>query len=387
MLEFVLVKVALSGIEARVRLAHASKLWLLLLSCQCGARSGLPGEGPSVDSKPPAPIGDGVPVPARCVDEWQTLAEFQSTKPSAALARAAGEVFFAWSNEEGAAVELRAVGEASKHERVLASVADCDELWAEGDGILCWANNKLLRIPKAGGEPELVLDGQTPATPEINGSVLVAPGDLYWTQRIDSATIGVWRQGRRPGNAKVPVALLNGAEVIPYELAVEGDTLVAAGLGAAVLPLNGQSPRLLAALEEADFVGVDMRGAYYRQRIDPGIRGGVGYQYEIFRAPIDGSPIASFWRGQPGRIISYLWEMGSDWLATGEYYLEDGKPHPVVLKLDAGGAEAVLACGPERSRVSGRPLVADGALYFVTANPGELYRVIKAVLAAPDGSR
>jgi hypothetical protein len=365
------------------------------LLAHCGSRSGLYEyqRSGAPDISTAALGGDEIQrlaVPRRCVDDWQVLYE-ASSQLGPGFALADREILFAEIEYDALLASftggLRALGlEGGQGEpRTVSSGVLVHQVWIDGDDVLLLESARFYRVPLAGGVPMPELDGLTPGVEVQVNSVAFQGGELYWIQRDgDGTRTGLWR--RRSSDAERElVARLDGAQAGGLELAVGGGHAVLGGpRRPAAVDLDSGREHALATVPDADgFAGVDARGVYFHRTANRTPRGGRALEFEIRRAPVDGSPAVPLWRGRPGQDLAHLWPEGTGWLATGGYYRDDGRPHAVVAFIDANGDAHLLACARDAgTTIVSRPLLFDGTLYLLVTLRGGSSAVVAVRLDA-----
>jgi hypothetical protein len=338
-----------------------------------GAAGPLDAEGPASSGAP----GARVRLPRSCAENWVTLYETDAAI-TGTLAVRDGEVIFGVGVTAASPPEVRALDVGgSGRVRVIRRGSTYDALWLEGDDLLLWTRDRLQRVPLEGGSEQLLVDlrGSDPSS-RIE-TLLVQTDAIYWTPAGDESTpLEVWRQ-TRSSEPPALVASLERGSLYPRGLAATAEiVIVAGGSSALALPLRGADPQPLDVVSDGSFVGVDDLGAYHERTANRTRRGGDALEFEIRRAPADGSPNARLWRGSAGQRLGSLWPLESGWLAIGQYYLFDRTPHAVIAHLDEGGHATLVACDRGRNVLLGRPVFGDGAFYAVT-RAGNLWRVVE----------
>jgi len=363
-----------------------------MVCAACGSRSGLldfadgavaiyPWEPRAVDAEGAvssgAAVGARVRLPRSCAEDWATL--YETEAPIAgALAVHDGELIFGVGATLDSPSEVRALDlGGSGRERVIRRGSTYDDLWLEGDDLLLWIGARLLRVPLAGGSEELVVDlGGSDPSSRVD-SLLVQSDAIYWTSAGNESTLlEVWRKAR---SSEPPerVASLERGTLHPRHLAATADlVIVAGGASGLALSLRGADPQPLDVVSDGASVGADRLGAYHERTANRTRRGGEALEFEIRRAPADGSPNTRLWRGSAGQRLRSLWPIESGWLAIGEWYMFDRTPHAVIAHLEAGGHATLVACDRGRNMLLGRPVFWDGAFYAV-ARAGTLGRVVE----------
>jgi hypothetical protein len=319
--------------------------------------------------------------PERCVEVWQTLFEHRGLTVSDGLARAGNEIVFNVLDVSPNVLEIRAVAEdGAGASRLVASPARYDDLWVEGERLLYRSSHQLFEVPLAGGASVRVANGVPVEGPSPGGpdAALLTPDALYWARpSADALTTSIWQRSRSSATG-AELAQLAGVGL--SELALASDLLLAALSGAVMaVPLDGATPWPLAQVDAGELVGLGSQGAYYSRVANASVQGGEALEYELLRAPVDGSAATRVWRGSAGQRLDRLAESGAGLLATGEYYLADRRPRSVIVYLEGSGAEHVVACAPIGESIVGRPMLTEDALYFIAAGAGS-WRLVKLPL-------
>jgi hypothetical protein len=181
-------------------------------------------------------------------------------------------------------------------------------------------------------------------------------------------TLGLWQLDRGTGERRRLGTFASEAFQVA-RLARSADAVLVAG-AAAVLAVSvvGEGQLPLQQVSDARLVGLDTRGAYYTREFNATRRGGHAARFEVSLAPADGSAPQTIWRGLAGKSIDALWERGASWLAVGQFYLDDGARHAVVVEIDARGNDRVLACDPGSGAIVGTPLLSESRLFLVSVS-------------------
>jgi len=359
----------------------------VLVLLGCGSRSGATGSVLDEDAAlyPWQPGAESAPsrTAPECIQNWRTLYEADGMT-STTLAAVNDEVIFGVIPASGAP-QIRALDLSSpeSYPRVVRDGVAADEgLWVEGDRLLVWSRGRLLRIPLAGGNEEVLVDAQLPDASRAIESVWVNSGAAYWTRTGSEPTLlEIWRQQPLDGGRPEHVANIENRALDAELMAASSDVVVVAGTRSAVavsLPSGSSQP--LDALLDGELAGVDDLGAYYVRASNRTRRGGSALAFELRRAPADGSPATRFWRREPGHRLNRLWPADSGWLATGSYYMFDGTPHAVIAHIDSAGSEVLIACDRGDNALTSRPVYWEGAFYAVT-RVNNRHRIVEIRLA------
>jgi hypothetical protein len=233
-------------------------------------------------------------------------------------------------------------------------------VWAEEDGIIYSSENRLYRVPPAGEDPALLLDGGSRTTPGMPATGSYAFGaaqildstDFYWTITAfpyDADGSQVWRMPRAEGPAEgfahLPLAKIEALAVVPSGVLVAGpSTTLGSGLlrafvapsrhGAArELWLSPNPDKILAAEETALLYSV-FAGSDGRHE-----------RHETWIAQLDGpsGPLsvelplefASAWALADGQGGHYL---------GGTEVFDDEEGHDSIFRVDPDGHATRLAC-------------------------------------------
>jgi hypothetical protein len=354
---------------------------LAMVLVACGSRSGIAG----------VPLGDGgadgyrweagasggaARTPRSCVEDWHTLYESEVFILTP-LAMAAGELIFGVAAEAGPA-EIRALDVTSPSRSVrVVRTGLIDDLWIEGDDVLFWTRNRVIRVPLQGGSEEVLLDvGSTGASGQV-GAVWVEPDVIYWARtQNDSTQLALWQQPREGGPPGLVGSVDSGAIHAQGLAATRERVILAGGRSAVAFSLSGAAPQPLDEVSDGSFAGVDGLGAYFVRAANLTRRGGRAIEFEIRRAPIDGSASTRFWRGPAGQHLVQLWPAEAGWFAIGTNYMFDGRPHAVIAHIDAAGDAVLIACDRTNSRFLSRPIFWQQAFYAVVA-AGPLWRIVE----------
>jgi hypothetical protein len=361
-----------------MRVLHGALLAMALVGC--GSRSGIAG----------VPLGDGgtgyrweagasggaARTPRSCVEDWHTLYESEEFI-STPLAMAAGELIFGVPAESGPE-EVRALDvTAPTRSRRIVRTSPLHDLWIEGDDLLFWTRDRVIRVPLQGGGEEVLLDvGSTEASGQVD-AVSVESDAIYWARtENDSTRLELWQQPREGGPPGL-VGSMDRDAIHAQGLAATGErVIVAGGRSAVAFSLSGAAPRPLDEVSDGSFAGVDALGAYFVRTANRTRRGGRALESEIRRAPVDGSPSTRLWRGPAGLHLVQLWPAESGWFAIGTNYMFDGRPHAVIAHIDAAGDAVLIACDRANHRLLSRPVFWQQAFYATVA-AGPLWRIVE----------
>lgn len=347
----------------------------------CGARSGIDGaplaDGERQSYRWEAGVnGGGARAPRSCVENWHTLYESE-TFISTPLAMAGGELIFSVPSDGGPA-EIRALDVSSPARiRSVARSGFSDDFWVEGDQLLVWSRDRVTRVPLEGGAEQVLFDARSAdASGEVD-AVWVESDVIYWARARDALTrLELWQQQREGGPSGLVGSVDSGATPA-QALAVSGErVIVAGGRGGVAFSLSGAAPQPLDEVPDGSLAGVDGLGAYFLRAANLTRRGGRAIEFEIRRAPVDGSPSTRFWRGSAGQHLVQLWPAESGWFAIGTDYLFDGRPHAVIAHIDAAGDAVWVACDRGNNRLLSRPMFWQQAFYAVTRTGG-LWRIVE----------
>jgi hypothetical protein len=369
--------------------AGMGRNWYMLASGSliilgCGSRSGivagpLTDDGPAVYPWQGSANGGSPRSPRSCVEDWRTLYEGEGIIPTA-LAVSDGEVIFAVARVDGTLPQIRAldIESASGSSRVIDTGLPYDDLWLEANELLLWSSDRLVRVPLEGGSDEVLLNPRD-ADPSIQVDSILVQGDaFYWAQtRSDLTQLEVWQQPRSGGRPRLIARMDRGELYPPLLLAATPKLIVVAGGTTGVaLSLQGGAPQPLDQVADGELVGIDGLGAYYVRPANRTRRGGRALEFELRRAPVDGSPTTVFWRGSAGHRLDRLWPADSGWLATGAYYMFDGTPHAVIVHIDDAGNEVLVACDRADNDWLSRAVFWQEAFYAIT-RAGNLWRIVE----------
>jgi hypothetical protein len=347
----------------------------------CGSRSGIAG----------LPLGDGgadgyrwearasggaTRTPRSCVEDWHVLYESE-VYVSTPLAMAAGELIFAVPAERGPE-EIRALDvTAPSRSRRVVRTGLIDDLWIEGDDLLFWTRDRVIRVPLQGGGEEVLLDvGSTEISGRVD-AVSVEPDVIYWARtENDSTRLELWQQPRDGGPPGLVASTDRGA-IHAQGLAATGErVIVAGGRSAVAFSLSDAAPQPLDEVSDGSFAGVDGLGAYFVRTANRTRRGGRALESEIRSAPVDGSPSTRLWRGSAGQHLVKLWPAESGWFAIGTNYMFDGRPHAVIAHIDPAGDAVLIACDRANHRLLSRPVFWQQAFYAIVA-AGPVWRIVE----------
>ena len=356
-----------------------------LLLPACGSRSGLLGGGESelLGNQPgAAPLAgfDFRRFRSACVDDWQPL-ETSAAVAAAPLAVVNGELVYGVFDLYMPRTGIDALDLTRRTSRTVVPSATAEDLWVEGDDIWYWDGGELFRVPSVGGTPERVLEVAAPPYPEFPTSVLATPEAFYWTRGVDgSSTMTLWEQRRPSGDADI-LASFSVGDFGDVQLGAGAESVVVAGFRAAMAVATASGDETaLDVRDDSTLAGVDETGGYYWRAANRTARGGRALEFELRRAPADGSEATRLWGGRAGKFLSRLWRVETGWLAIGSYYLADRRPHSVIVHLDAAGNERVLACDTSGYSIMERPVAWESSLYVLVGRNG-IIRIVEIDLS------
>jgi hypothetical protein len=347
----------------------------------CGSRSGIAGvplgDDGSVGYRWEAGAsGGGARTVRSCVEDWHILYESEAFI-SSSLAVAADEVIFGVASADGGPAEIRAfdVTSPSRSRRVVQGLSY--DLWIEGDELLLWDRERVIRVPLEGGAEEVLFDARSSEVLGQVDGVLVQSEVIYWTRaENDSTQLELWQQPRDGEPPRLVGSVDRGAAPVQALAATGALVVVAGGPSAVAFPLLGGAPQPLAAVPDGAFAGVDGLGAYYVRTANRTRRGGRAIEFEIQRAPVDGSPSTRLWRGSAGEHLEQLWPAESGWFAIGTKYMFDGRPHAVIAHIDDAGDAVLIACDRTDNQLLSRPVLWQQAFYAVVGS-GHRWRIVE----------
>jgi hypothetical protein len=346
----------------------------------CGSRSGIAGaalgDGGAGYRWEAGASGGAARAPRSCVEDWHVLYESE-VYISTSLAMADGELIFGVSAESGPE-EIRALDvRAPSRSRRVVRTGLSDDLWIEGDDVLFWTPDRVIRVPLQGGAEEVLFDARRTEAAGRVDAVWVEPDVIYWARtENDSTRLELWQQPREGGPPGLVGSVDRGA-IQAQGLAATGERVIlAGGRSAVVFSLSGAAPQPLAEVSDGSFAGVDGLGAYFVRVANRTRRGGRAIEFEIRRAPVDGSPSTRLWRGPAGQHLVKLWPAESGWFAIGTNYMFDGRPHAVIAHIDPAGDATLIACDRGDNRLWSRPVFWQQAFYAATL-AGDVWRIVE----------
>jgi hypothetical protein len=274
-------------------------------------------------------------------------------------------------------------------------------MWIEGDNLLYTHGDRLMQVPRAGGDVTTILDGGpgSPSDPNVAPGLadafstpLLDSSNFYWTTWDVSYTgfSHVWRLPRAGGPVEgftpIPTYTALGISVLADGVLVVGEQL-APSLPlwhTFVAPFGGGNLRQLAPIL-GDFMSVDSAGALW-SACSPTSESSK-FICAAMVSPADGSPAVPLSHDlpnlfQPSQGISD--GQGGHFL-TGYESFDDGHYHFSEFLVDSAGSATRLACDPgtdySYSRTSA---VAPSALYLaVNHTPGWTIVKIPRTLQKP----
>jgi len=261
-------------------------------------------------------------------------------------------------------------------------------LWLEGDSLYYGqSDDKLRRLPLAGGTPTLVVDGMTSfVAPDygVPGDTALDASYYYWdlSPQVGPATYAVWRAPRAGGAAEKLADLPPRQPAYSWpELTLTSDTLILALDSqnvAYAVPLAGGSMRMLPT-PPAPASGTSnmLGGSSTAGVLWVNERWGNGEPYPTtFMSLSDvGAPSATtarpFWTEKPPFMRPFpmtSWPDGAGgWLVTGTEWHADGR-HTSVWAVNAAGARGTrLGCNPSAG---------DGSVWSTVTTPDAVYAVV-----------
>lgn len=103
------------------------------------------------------------------------------------------------------------------------------DLWIEGDELLFWARDRVVRVPLQGGAEEVLFDARRAESSGQVDGVLVESDVIYWARgENDWTQPELWQQPRNGG----PRGLVGSADrgaTHPRALAATGERVIVAG--------------------------------------------------------------------------------------------------------------------------------------------------------------
>jgi len=252
-------------------------------------------------------------------------------------------------------------------------------LFVDGDSLLYSHDTRLMRVPRAGGTPEVVLEDAATSQQLYVQAHLVNDAHYVWATSDSNATL--WRMPRGGGAA---VSLGPTGVGVRSHFALVADGVIATGPGslfegplydAVVVPFDGGTPRRLGEVFSpflADGTGVLWNAFLYSD--------GKGREaYEIRHTPADGGEAVPLSAELPVELLA-------DWAApdgqggyliSGNEYFDDMVIHRSVFDVAADGHATRIACDPSaKAPAVVSAAVAPDALYVTTSSP-EGWTIVK----------
>jgi hypothetical protein len=274
-------------------------------------------------------------------------------------------------------------------------------MWIEGDNLLYSHDDRLMQIPRTGGDVTTILDGGpgSPSDPNLAPGLagafstpLLDSSHFYWTtwNLSGDGFSHVWRLPRAGGPVEgftpIPTQMAVGFAVLPDGVLVVGehpastlplwDTFVA--------PSGGGNLRQLAPIL-GEFISVDSASALWRASSNTSDSSKL--TYAVMVSPADGSPAIPLSHDLPNlfqadRGIS---DGQGGYYLTGYESFDDGRFHFSVFLVDSAGSATRLACDPGTDfAYSRRSAVSPSALYLaVNHTPGWTIVKIPRTLQKP----
>ena len=322
-----------------------------------------------------------------CDQGWQVVQQLgtESGAP-ATLALAGGELYFPiWAGKQ-----IVAIPEAGGAPRVVAS-QPAYKTWIEGDQLTyAILDDKLWRVPTAGGEPALIVDGQTTYLPpaySLADDVDLDQTSFYWDlqSQIGDREWTVWRLPRDGGDARQLATLPLPTPAYAWRTlnAVPGGVLVTVEsdpVAAYFLPSDGGPPQTLAPPPAPD-----SRTTTFLVATGPDSLVWVNESWEIGEdwpttrmSLVDmhasgAVAVRPFWPDKPAAVrpvanVRAGWpDDAGGWIITGTEQLSDQRAHVTVWQVDAGGNARRLGCSPTGL---------DGFTSAIALTPDSVYAVV-----------
>jgi hypothetical protein len=233
-------------------------------------------------------------------------------------------------------------------------------LFVDGDNLIYSHDTRLMRVPRAGGTPEVVLADPATSQQVYVQAHLLDDTHYVWATADSNSTL--WRMPRAGGTA---VSMGPTGVSVSSHFALVTDGVIATGpvtlfegrtYDAVVVPFDGGTPRRLGEVWMpflADGTGVLWNAFLYSDH--------KGRQaYEIRRTPADGGEAIALSAELP-------LELAADWAApdgqggyllSGIEYFDDMAMHRSVFDVAADGHATRIACDPSANA----PIVESAAM-------------------------
>ncbi|HWO10438.1 MAG TPA: hypothetical protein VNN80_13190 [Polyangiaceae bacterium] len=315
----------------------------------------------------------------RCRGAWQPLLGYPNIEASAPrkIASNGAGIIYLVSMDTVEASQIRSFPTAEFGARPLTLTTDWySNLWVEGPRLFYTSTTpRLLSVSMdGGGSPRLEVEAV--ADPAADGGAIteLTPEHLYWLEPVPtetgSYTAALRRVPRSGGEAEL-VAELQG----PFlELQrAEGGRMIAWSLAAAaVVESDGSVRYLQEEVTGVSVIGADPSAVYVASS---SLVDGDG---SLWRVPVDGSERQPFLPTQ-GFAVHHVWSDGAGgWLVQSVDYPPSGERLVKLYAVGADGSAELWACDPlvEGALELSNPIFTEGAVYFA-ARYSDMWQLVR----------